>query len=310
MTSSSASWDMRPVYRVSSAGREFACRAYPRAMAVTRVRGVELHHDTGGTGPILVWGHGLTSSRAGEDDAGLVDWAAVRRRLRVLRYDARGHGESGFTAPGADYGWDAMALDQLELAATLGLDRYVAGGASMGAATALHAACIAPDRIRGLVLMIPPTAWETRAAQADLYRTMAAVVEAKGVEPLIAAGAELAPPDPFAGSTAWKDRSARALRAADPERLAVVFRGAATADFPSPDQVAAITVPALILAWTGDPGHPVTTAERLATLLPDSSVQVASTSAEVTGWSDRISTFVASLGPVEASTGDASPPDD
>lgn len=269
-------------------------------MAVTRVRGVDLHHDIEGTGPVLVWGHGLTSSRAGEDEAELVDWVDVRRRLCVLRYDARGHGESGFTSDSTDYTWEAMALDQLELATAMGLDRYVAGGASMGAATALHAACLAPERVRGLVLMIPPTAWDTRAAQVDLYRTMAAVVEAKGVEPLIAAAAEMAPPDPFVGSTAWRDRSARAMRAADPGRLAGVFRGAATADFPSPDLVSAIEVPVLVLAWTGDPGHPVTTAERLATMLTDIRVHVASTTAEVARWSGLITEFVGGLGVADA----------
>ena len=38
----------------------------------------------------------------------------------------------------------------------------------MGAATALHAALELGDRVRTLVLVIPPTGWETRAGQVDL----------------------------------------------------------------------------------------------------------------------------------------------
>lgn len=38
-------------------------------------------------------------------------------------------------------------------------------GPSMGGATLLHTACRQPDRFSGLTLMVPPTAWETRAAK-------------------------------------------------------------------------------------------------------------------------------------------------
>ena len=43
----------------------------------------------------FVWGHGLTSSRASEDRMPLVDCSRLTSARQVLRYDARGHGESG-----------------------------------------------------------------------------------------------------------------------------------------------------------------------------------------------------------------------
>lgn len=265
-------------------------------MASIDVRDATLSYDRAGAGPILVWGHGLTSSRSSEDELGLLDWDGLRGSgIDIVRYDARGHGESAYTPAVEDYGWDRMALDQLALADALGIDRYVAGGASMGAATALHVACVAPGRVAGLVLMIPPTAWETRAAQVEVYETMASIIDAKGVEPLIAAGADVAPPDPFVGLPDWRERSIRSLRTADPVRLAGVFRGAATADFPPRDRVAAVAVPVLVLAWTGDPGHPVSTADELAALLPDVDVHLASTRADLDGWGDRIAAFVSGL---------------
>lgn len=261
------------------------------------VRGAELDADRSGRGPTLVWGHGLTSSRAGEDAFPLVDWALVREGADVLRYDARGHGESAFTDDPDDYAWSALAHDQLELCDALDINRAIGGGASMGAATALHVATTAPARVRALVLMIPPTAWETRAAQAGVYGQMADVIDAAGVEPLIVASADVAPPDPFLADGGWKERRAETLRSADPVRLAGVFRGATGADLPDRDAVAAIECPTLILAWSGDPGHPVSSAEQLHDLIDGSSMHVASTLAQLETWTDRMIDFIAEVGP-------------
>ena len=258
-------------------------------------RGIDLAWDRSGVGPTLVWGHGLTSSRSAEDEGALVDWPTTRERLDVVRYDARGHGESGFSDDLASYGWADLAADQLAVSDALGIDRYVSGGASMGAATALHAAVSAPDRIAGLVLMIPPTAWETRAAQVDMYETMASIIETRGVEVLIAAGADTPPPDPFVGDEVRRAQRDAAMRAADPVRLAGVLRGAGHADFPPRDAVAAIAVPTLILAWTGDPGHPVSTADELSALIPDTTSHIAATADEVSRWGALIADFVASV---------------
>jgi pimeloyl-ACP methyl ester carboxylesterase len=180
----------------------------------------------------------------------------------------------------------------LALADHLGIGPYVAGGASMGCATALHAAVIAPARVRGLVLVIPPTAWETRAAQTGAYAVMADLVEA-GDHATLLAGAEASPsPDPFVDDPRWKARFPELLRREDPARLARIFRGAATADLPAPEEVAAIDVPTLILAWTGDPGHPVTTAARLQELIAGSELVVATTSDGLGTWTDRVRQFL------------------
>ena len=264
-------------------------------MSILTVRGCELAYDLTRpepeSGPAIVWGHGLTSSRAGEDAAGLLRWDGTVDGNALLRYDARGHGDSGSTPGG--YGWDELAQDQLDLASAVGIDTYIAGGASLGMATALHAAVAAPDRIDKLIFMIPPTAWETRAAQTDRYELMASIVESKGVEPLIAAAADMPVPEPFRDVEAMlKDSQADAMRAADPQRLATVFRGATGANFPPPERVAELPMPVQILAWTGDDGHPVSTVDRLVDLLPDAAVAIASTLDEVFGWSDIVRDFV------------------
>lgn len=256
------------------------------------IRGVDIRYDLAGAGADVVWGHGLTSSMSSEDELGLVDWSAIRSTHRVLRYDARGHGDSGSTPDPHDLSWSELALDQLALADQLGIDTYVAGGASMGCATALHAAVTAPERIRGLVLVIPPTAWESRAAQVDTYRAMADLIEAGEHEILLAGAAAQPVPDPFADDPRWASRFPAVLATTDATRLARVFRGAATADLPDAESIARISVPSLILAWTGDPGHPTRTAARLQELLPDSELVLAATPAALATWTDRIERFL------------------
>lgn len=251
-----------------------------------RAGGIDLVVERAGTGPSLIWGHSLTSSMDLEGDVVAIDWVRVRERTDVVRYDARGHGGSTTTSELADYGWDALARDQIALADALGISRYVAAGASMGTGTALHAAVSAPDRVSGLVLVIPPTGWETRAAQRDLYLARADVIESGDLDTVVSAARAVSPPDPF--GVEWHDRFERTLRSADRGRMAHVLRGAATADMPDPDRIAAVTVPTTILAWSGDPGHPVSSAERLAELIPDSRLVVASERSDLERWTDEI----------------------
>lgn len=231
-------------------------------------------------------------NRLSDTQMSLIDWD--RLAVSLVRYDARGHGESASTPDLAGYSWAEMALDQLALADALDLGDYICGGASMGCGTALHVACLAPARVNALVLVIPPTGWETRAAQAEQWQLTAELIETEGVEPVIAARAELDPPDPFVGDATRREQQAAWTRAWDPLRLAHVMRGATHANLPERERVAAIEIPALILAWTGDPIHPVSTAEELLDLMPNSQLDLASTRAEVDGWTDRVADFLRS----------------
>jgi len=274
-------------------------------MSVAGIRGTELHYEVLGdsTSSVtpLVWGHGLTSSRASEDEFPLIDFDVLAGNRAVVRYDARGHGESGSLMSALEGDWAELAHDQLRLIDHLGLGSVVLGGASMGAATALHAALRIPERIDGLILTIPPAAWETRAAQVDLYEQMASIVETRGPELLIQRAAAMPPPDPFVEDDTWIDRRAAALRAADPNRLAAAFRGAAVADLPLPDAIATIEIPTLVLAWSGDPGHPVSTAERIIELMPHTELAIASTRDELATWTERCQRFLDSLTVSDAS---------
>jgi 3-oxoadipate enol-lactonase len=257
------------------------------------VRGVRLAVEVAGTGPPFVWGHGLTSSRAGEDASGLLGWREVASsgRATLIRYDARGHGRSGATPDPADYRWGALAHDLWGLVDALGLDRPVLGGASMGAATVLHAALARPDEVRALVLVVPPTAWATRAAQAGLYEAGAALIEEAGLDAFLEAAAA-APPPPVLAEHPELVRPGPDVRA---DVLPSVLRGAAASDLPDRDALATLDRPTLVLAWAGDPGHPVSTAEALAGLLPQAGLAVAEDLDGVRAWVDRVADFLGGL---------------
>ncbi len=50
---------------------------------------------------------------------------------------------------------------------------FIAGGQSKGCASAIMAAIQAKDKVKGLVLVNPPTIWAERKQQAAIYRKMA-----------------------------------------------------------------------------------------------------------------------------------------
>jgi 3-oxoadipate enol-lactonase len=254
------------------------------------VRGARLVYEASGEGPDLIWGHGLTMNRASDAVMGLIDWSQLP--VSVVRYDARGHGESESTPDPKGYSWRELARDQLELADALDIDRFVSAGASMGCGTALHAAVLGQERVRALVLALPPTGWEARAAQAATWELIASMIEDRGVEALVTSRAEIEPPDPYRGDAQRREQQAEAIRAWDPDRLALVMRGATEANLPDRDELTQIGLPTLILAWTGDPVHPISTAEELASVIPDAELHVASTASDMNAWTAHANAFL------------------
>ncbi|TIC86663.1 alpha/beta hydrolase [Nocardioides sp. GY 10127] len=236
--------------------------------------------------------HGLTSSRARDVLLGMNLSRGLDRRpdgaaTRVLRYDARAHGLSTGGLDLTRYRWSSLADDLLNL-----LDHVFPGwqvhgvGPSMGTGTLLHAASRLPDRFGTLTLVVPPTAWETRRAKAESYEKQARIVEERGIEGLVEAG-RVAPVPPAAAN------HPDTLPDVSLELLPTLLRGAAKADFPAPEQVASIQHPTLILAWTGDPAHPLSSAERLHELIPHSRLVVAETPEDAEHWPQLFAEHVA-----------------
>lgn len=259
-----------------------------------RIRDVELAVEQTGAGPLMLWGHGLTSSRANENARRLWDLseAVPAAGFELVRYDARGHGQSGGAHVPSTYGWSSLADDAIALLEALEpTGPAVLGGASMGAATMLHAAVRRPAAVRALVLVIPPTAWETRLGQRAIYEGAAGFVRAKGKQAYLDAIADLPPLPIFAEHPEFWTRDVDISEAL----LADVLEGAAASDLPSLDEISALTMPTLILPWADDPGHPVSTAEALHRVMPNSTLEIAGTVDKVKQWGTRVAEFLRSL---------------
>jgi pimeloyl-ACP methyl ester carboxylesterase len=255
------------------------------------LRGTTIDYEERGTGPTVIYAHGLFASRAADDKMALWSWDPIVARRRVVRYDARGHGLSGGGKTAEEYAWPNLADDLLALAGQVAPGEVVTGGgASMGTATVLWAATKAPERFDRLVLAIPPTAWETRAAQAEFYRDRVALAEEQGRAAFAAEASQSLIPEIFQevmGDTPppWEPEVSEDL-------LPWVLRGAGASDLPDPAAISELNHPTLILAWDTDPGHPTSTAERLAELLPNAELHIARTFREITTWTTRLAEFL------------------
>lgn len=146
--------------------RDAWSRALPLVDGAARGRvpgaepGVELAYlDWGGEGPLVVLLHANGFCAA--------TWApiasALRRRFRVVAFDARGHGESTAVSPASgpeSYAWTTLARD-IDVAlgallARLGRERIALGvGHSMGGALVTCNAVERPGRFERLLLCDP-----------------------------------------------------------------------------------------------------------------------------------------------------------
>jgi pimeloyl-ACP methyl ester carboxylesterase len=70
---------------------------------VPNIRGVQLALTDTGEGLPIFWGHGLVGSVEQDEQFSVIDWRHLARRYRVIRWDARGHGQSGGAAVPDDY---------------------------------------------------------------------------------------------------------------------------------------------------------------------------------------------------------------
>jgi 3-oxoadipate enol-lactonase len=88
--------------------------------------------------------------------------AALAPEYRVITWDQRGHG--GTPAPGPFGYWDS-AGDVLALLDHLGIEQAVLGGMSQGGFLSLRTALLAPQRVRGLVLIDSQAGTEEEASR-------------------------------------------------------------------------------------------------------------------------------------------------
>lgn len=261
---------------------------------------LEFNVRISGEGAPFIWGHGLLANMASEEVTGLFDWDSFPKDKKLIRYDARGHGKTEPSYFPDDYHWKNLAKDMLAIADGLGIETFVAGGQSMGCATTLYTALIAPERTQRLVLVNPPTGWETRAAQGEFYKKMAKMGSLLGGKILARAmrrNLERLLPGWLLEAKGKKiEGVVEGLKTVKRRTLFNLFKGAALTDLPPREEIQSLNMPSLILGWTGDPSHPIETATELDGLLSQSTLLVAERYSDVEKWPGLIRDFVSTAG--------------
>jgi pimeloyl-ACP methyl ester carboxylesterase len=235
------------------------------------INGYRLRYRLRGEGPLAVFGHGLLGSIEQIDD-GDTPLHEFHERVRLLTYDARGHGLSEGPADAAAYTWAALGQDMAALADHAGEGQAIFGGGSMGAATALWVALEQPERVRALVLVMPPPLGgptlqkmeEQRAIQ--MLELISAAVENFGLEKTL----ELAAQFPgFAANPEEAEQRMKWLRTQNPLAIAYAIKGLVQSPFHDSEAYRQIRVPTLVVAHEGDGLHPIRAAKMLADTIPD-----------------------------------------
>ena len=245
-------------------------------MLTTTVNGIDLHYEVSGAGPTLVWLHGLMGSIAGSHLFGGDLSGLAGRGFRLMQYDARGHGESGYTQNDADYTWGAHAEDMRALLDELGIERAMIGGGSMGAGVSVTFALAHPERVEKLVLIAPPPRADTIGTAQQVLGGLATLIESVGLEQaaeIVMQLPDYAPlketdPAQFALMRDW-------LRSQKPASVVQAIRGLLFGPALPDERFGEITAPALVVAHPGDPIHPLSSAERLHATIAGSRLVVA-----------------------------------
>jgi pimeloyl-ACP methyl ester carboxylesterase len=228
-----------------------------------------LEGETTGEGPPVVLCHGITATRRYVLHGSK---ALPRAGYEVVTYDARGHGESEAAPVGEGYGYPQLVADlERVVASQVGNERFLLGGHSMGAHTAVAYALRNPERLAGLAVIGPTYMGTIEPSSLEYWDGLAAALAHDGVDGFVAYIGEKQGID-----SRWRDSVLRFTRERlqlqrHPEALVEALREVPRSrPFESLEALRGLDVPALIVASSdeADPGHPYAAAAAYAEALP------------------------------------------
>jgi 3-oxoadipate enol-lactonase len=181
---------------------------------------------------------------------------ALAERLRVVRYDHRGHG--GSPVPPAPYELADLGADAVRLLDRLGLERVHWCGLSLGGMVGMWMAINAPERIDRLVLCCT----SARLGPPEMWAQRAATVRAEGIEAIADAGLERWLTEDFRAHEPAATAKVRAMLVATPDEGYAACCGAIE-HMDLIGELGAIRAPTLVIAGRHDPATPPEHAERI-----------------------------------------------
>jgi pimeloyl-ACP methyl ester carboxylesterase len=225
--------------------------------------------EVAGEGTPIVLCHGITAARRYVHHGSR---ALERAGHAVVTYDARGHGESDPAPAREGYGYPWLVADLERVVATeVGEGRFVLGGHSMGAHTAVAYALRHPERLTGLVVIGPVYLGEIPPASLRYWDGLADSLATGGVDGFVEYIAREQAIDP-----AWRDSvlgftRARMLLHRHPQALVDALREVPRSrPFGSLEELEGLAMPTLVVAShdDADPGHPFAAAAAYAERIP------------------------------------------
>jgi 3-oxoadipate enol-lactonase / 4-carboxymuconolactone decarboxylase len=197
--------------------------------------------------------------------------ALVQGGRKLIRYDVPGHGGTpaailADTAPGATSVADLARL-VLDLADSLGIERFDYAGVSLGGAIGAWLALHHPDRVSRLALICT----SARFGEPDAWRDRARLVREQGTEPLIDVSAGRWFTEPFrAGDNPVVAGLLDDLCTAEPAGYAACCD--ALGGFDLREGLVKIGAPTLVIAGREDPATPPAHARLLVDGIPDATL--------------------------------------
>jgi pimeloyl-ACP methyl ester carboxylesterase len=151
-------------------------------MPQASLNGVSIHYEDSGSGPAVFLTHGYAAAAA--------MWEPQRKPLddagyRLVTWDMRGHAETESPDDPAQYSEALTLADMAGLMDTLGIEKAVVGGLSLGGFMSLAFQLAHPDRVIALLLCDTGPGYRSDEARAKWNRMAersAANFEEKGLD--------------------------------------------------------------------------------------------------------------------------------
>jgi pimeloyl-ACP methyl ester carboxylesterase len=213
------------------------------------------------------------------------------RGYRVISLDLLGHGESDQPVEMTQHSMQRYGAQTIALLDHLGIDQAVLFGTSLGANTALEAAALAPERVRGMVIEMPVLDNAIIAAGVAFLPVMIAM---RFGAPLMKVSSALARRVPTTGlgliETVW-DWPVR-----EPEPSLAVLQGLFFDRIAPPKSVRrTLSPPALVIGHPNDPVHPFADSDELVRELPNARLLEADSIVELRTKPERLTGEIAAF---------------
>src|SRR5688572_20348500 len=209
-----------------------------------------------GEGTPILWVHGFPLA------ASIYEHQLAIRRVRHVMPDLPGFGQS--RPQGDEVSIDDYARMCIDLLDHRGIDRAVFAGLSMGGYICLAIARLAPERMRGLILIDTRETADTDEARNGRYASIEKVKK-EGVRPIVESMLPkmLTPQSPLE----MRDRIREIMSSSSPDGVIAALRAMATRPDSTP-VLRKIAVPTLVIVGEQDTITPPADAERMTATIP------------------------------------------